>query len=48
MSVVSNGRLLVIGWMKQVMYDERYSVGPSHPEAIEQRGQFGLCIFGNP
>ena len=30
------------------MLDERGSVGLSHPETIWRRGQFDLCIFGNP
>ena len=45
-SLMCDGRLLGKGlW---VMLDERGSVGPSHPETIWRRGQFDLCIFGNP
>ena len=42
MSLMCDGRLPARGWIKCVMYAERWSVGPSHPETIEWRGQSGL------
>ena len=37
-SLMCDGGLLARGWMKWVMYAERWSVGPSHPETIGWRG----------
>ena len=47
-SLMCDGRLLARGWMNWIMQDEKWSIGPSHPETKRWRGQFGLCIFGNP
>ena len=41
-SLMCDGRLLARDWMKWVIKAERWSVGPSHPEAIGRRGQPGL------
>ena len=40
-SLTCDERLLARDWMKKVAQAERWSVGPSHPETMGQRGQPG-------
>ena len=47
MSLMCDGRLLARGWMKWVIWEERRSAGPSHPETIGLIEQFGLYTLGN-
>ena len=47
MSLVCDGRLLVRGWMKWVIYNEKRLVEPSNPEPIGRREKFELYILCN-